>query len=78
MSGAAITWLKLVLLYKLTMATCSWLMTSLVAGGALLCIRVDKVFELHLDELSAEHLRERRIGGNTRLLGTLDITGALN
>lgn len=47
-------------------------------GGGLLGIRVDKGFVLHFDELSAELLRERRIEDNIRLLGKLDIKGALN
>lgn len=44
----------------------------------LLGIRADKSFELHFDELSAEHLGERRIEDNILLLGKLDFKGALN
>lgn len=55
------------------MATCSWLLTSLVDGGGLLGVRADKGFDL-----SAEHLRERRTEDNILLLGKLDIKSALN
>lgn len=50
----------------------------MVDGGGLLGIKANKGFELHFDELSAEHLRERRTEGNVLLLGKLDIKGALN
>lgn len=60
------------------MATCTRLLTSLVGSCGLLGVRADKNFELHFDELSAEHLGERKIEDNILLLGKLDFKGALN
>lgn len=59
------------------MITCAWLLTSLVGNGGLAGIRADKSFELHFDELSGDHLGERRIEDNILLLGKLDSKGAL-
>lgn len=51
------------------MITCAQLLTSLVSRGGLAGIRADKRFELHFDELSADHLGERRMVDNILLLG---------
>lgn len=47
-----------------------------MGSGGLAGVGADK--ELHFDELSAHHLRKRRIEDNILLLGKLDIKGALN
>lgn len=80
MSGAATTGPKELLAYSAlqAMTTCAWLLTSRVSSGGLAGIRAGKSFELQFDELSADHLGERRIEVNILLLGKLDIKGALN
>lgn len=48
-----------------------------MGNGGLAGIRADKSFELRFDELSGDHLGERRIEDNMLLLGKLDSKGAL-
>lgn len=58
------------------MITCS--LTADQLGESWWPSRYQSKQELQFDELSADHLGERRIEDNILLLGKLDIKGALN